>query len=40
VIAQVSTTYPEAALTVTPVESMTLPATDRTGPPTYAQPRL
>lgn len=40
VIAQVSTTYPEATLTVTPVESMTLPATDRTSAPTYAQPRL
>lgn len=40
VIAQVSTTYPDATLTVTPVESMTLPATDRTAAPAYAQPRL
>ena len=40
VIAQVATTYPSARLTVTPIESMTLPATNRTGPPTYAQPRL
>jgi uncharacterized protein YlxW (UPF0749 family) len=40
VIAQVGTTYPSARLTVTPIESMTLPATTRTAPPTYAQPRL
>ena len=40
VIAQVATRYPLARLTVTPIESMTLPATNRTGPPTYAQPRL
>jgi uncharacterized protein YlxW (UPF0749 family) len=40
VIAQVETTYPEARLTVTPIESMTLPASGRTAPPTYAQPRL
>jgi uncharacterized protein YlxW (UPF0749 family) len=40
VIAQVGTTYPSARLTVTPIESMTLPATNRTGPPTYAKPRL
>jgi uncharacterized protein YlxW (UPF0749 family) len=40
VIAQVGATYPTARLTVTPIESMTLPATTRTGPPTYAQPRL
>ena len=40
VIAQVGTTYPLARLTVTPIESMTLPASDRTGPLTYVQPRL
>jgi len=40
VIAQVGTTYPLARLTVTPIESMTLPASDRTGPPSYARPSL
>lgn len=40
VIAQVGTTYPLARLTVTPIETMTLPASDRTSPPAYAQPRL
>jgi uncharacterized protein YlxW (UPF0749 family) len=40
VIAQVETTYPTARLSVTPIESMTLPASNRTGPPTYAKPRL
>jgi uncharacterized protein YlxW (UPF0749 family) len=40
VIAQVGTAYPEARVTVTPIESMTLPASDRTQPPTYAKPRL
>ena len=40
VIAQVEATYRAARLSVTPIESMTLPATTRTGPPTYAQPRL
>jgi uncharacterized protein YlxW (UPF0749 family) len=40
VIAQVGTTYPTARLTVTPIETMTLPASDRTAPPAYAQPRL
>ncbi len=40
VIAQVGTTYPQARLTVTPIDSMTLPASNRTAPPTYAQPRL
>lgn len=40
VIAQVGTTYPTARITVTPIETMTLPASDRTGPPAYAQPRL
>ena len=40
VIAQVGNAYPEARLTVTPIESMTLPASDRTQPPTYAKPRL
>lgn len=40
VIAQVGTTYPQARLTVTPIETMTLPASNRTAPPTYAKPRL
>ena len=40
VIAQVGTTYPLARLTVTPIDSMTLPASNRTSPPAYAQPRL
>lgn len=40
VIAQVGTTYPDARLSVTPIESMTLPASDRTSAPAYAQPRL
>lgn len=40
VIAQVATAYPDARLTVTPIDSMTLPASDRTQPPTYAKPRL
>ncbi|HEX3265435.1 MAG TPA: DUF881 domain-containing protein [Candidatus Limnocylindrales bacterium] len=40
VIAQVATAYPDARLTVTPIDSMTLPASDRTRPPTYARPRL
>jgi uncharacterized protein YlxW (UPF0749 family) len=39
VIAQVHATYPDAELTVTPVEGLTLPPTDRPLP-TYAQPRL
>jgi uncharacterized protein YlxW (UPF0749 family) len=40
VIAQVGTTYPDATVTVTPVDRLTLPATDRTLLPTDAQPRL
>lgn len=40
VIAQVGATYPDARLTVTPVESMTLAATDRKIGPTDASPRL
>jgi uncharacterized protein YlxW (UPF0749 family) len=40
VIAQVSATYPDARLTVGPVESMTLPATDREIGPSDASPRL
>jgi uncharacterized protein YlxW (UPF0749 family) len=40
VIAQVTASYEGVRLTVTPIESMTLPATDRTGTPTYAKPRL
>jgi uncharacterized protein YlxW (UPF0749 family) len=40
VIAQVGTTYPATRLTVTPIESMTLPASERSSPPTYARPSL
>ena len=40
VIAQVGTTYPEARLTVSPLESMTLPATERDLRLTDASPRL
>ena len=40
VIAQVGTTYPLARVTVTPIEMMTLPASDRTSAPAYAKPRL
>ena len=40
VIAQVGATYPEANVTVTPVERLTLPATNRTLIPSEAEPRL
>lgn len=40
VIAQVGTTYPDARLTVTPVDTMTLAPTTRTLGPIDAQPRL
>ncbi|HUQ43500.1 MAG TPA: DUF881 domain-containing protein [Candidatus Limnocylindria bacterium] len=40
VIAQVGATYPDARLTVTPADSMTLPAADGNLLPTYAKPRL
>jgi uncharacterized protein YlxW (UPF0749 family) len=40
VIAQIGATYPLVTITVTPVERLTLPATDRTLTPTYAEPRL
>jgi uncharacterized protein YlxW (UPF0749 family) len=40
VIAQIATTYPDAQLTVTPVDTITLPATDRTLVPPHGQPRL
>ena len=40
VIAQIGATYPLAAITVTPVDTLTLPATDRSLSPTYAEPRL
>lgn len=40
VIAQIGATYPLAVITVTPVDRLTLPATDRTLAPTYAEPRL
>lgn len=40
IIAQVGATYPDARLTVTPVESMTLAATDLQIGPSDASPRL
>ena len=40
VIAQIGTTYPDATLTVTPVERLTLPATERSLVPSNAEPRL
>lgn len=40
VIAQIGAAYPEARLTVTPVDRVTLPATDRPLQPAYAKPRL
>jgi uncharacterized protein YlxW (UPF0749 family) len=40
VIAQVGTAYPDAKLSVTPLDSMTLPATDRDLTLTDATPRL
>jgi uncharacterized protein YlxW (UPF0749 family) len=40
VIALVGATYPDARLTVTPTDSMTLPAADGDLVPTYAKPRL
>ena len=40
VIAQVGATYPDAQLTVTPLDSMTLPATDRDLTLTDATPKL
>ncbi|HXG27010.1 MAG TPA: DUF881 domain-containing protein [Candidatus Binatia bacterium] len=40
VIAQVTATYEDVRLTVTPIESMTLPATEHRTTPSYAKPRL
>jgi len=40
VVALIAASYPEARLTVTPVETMTLDATQRSLGPTDAQPRL
>ena len=40
VIAQIGATYPDAQLTVTPADQLTLPATDRTLVPTHGKPRL
>lgn len=40
VIAQVGAAYPDASVTVTPVEHLTLPATNRTLIPSEAEPRL
>lgn len=40
VVAQVGATYPDAQLTVTPLDSMTLPATDRDLTLTDATPKL
>lgn len=40
VVAQIGATYPDARLTVTPVETMILPATERDLGPTEAEPSL
>jgi len=40
VVAQVGTAYPDASLTVSPVDLMTLAATDRDLTPSHAAPRL
>src|SRR5262249_6290526 len=40
VIAQIGATYPDAQLTVTPADELTLPATDRSLVPAHGQPRL
>jgi uncharacterized protein YlxW (UPF0749 family) len=40
VIAQIGTAYPTAQLTVTPLDQVTLPATDRTLVPEHGQPKL
>jgi len=40
VVAQIGATYPEAQLTVTPAEVLTLPATDLPLVPSHGQPRL
>lgn len=40
VIAQIGTTYPDVTLTVTPVERLALPATERLLIPSDAEPRL
>lgn len=40
IIAQLAATYPQATVTVTPVDKMLVPATDRTLQPALARPRL
>lgn len=40
VVAQIAATYPDAVLTVTPSNRITLPASGRTLEPVYAHPRL
>ena len=40
IVAILGVTHPEALLTITPVERMDLPASDRTMVPTHGQPRL
>ena len=40
VIAQIGATYPDAQLTVTPAQQLTLPATDRTLLPSNGKPKL
>ena len=40
VIAQIGAAYPAAQLTVTPLDQVTLPATDRTLVPEHGQPKL
>lgn len=40
VVAQVTASYPDAQVTVTPAEQLTLPATERSLIPAHGQPRL
>jgi hypothetical protein len=40
VVAQIAAAYPDAQLTVTPAEQVTLPATERSLVPAHGQPRL
>ena len=40
IVAQLAATYPEAQLTVVPIEVLSLPATVRNLVPTYGVPRL
>jgi hypothetical protein len=40
IVAQLSARYPAATVTVTPVDSIVLPATHRSLQPAYGAPRL